>query len=282
MLDFKEMINLFIQTIPVLESAFHRLEDGFEKPWLVKRGTYNVFRYRNQSIEAAVIQKLARVISGLEASLILLKNGFVQELGVLFRVLDEFNEDIFFLCQAIRSGELTELHKLYLESFYKEEFDNPDSPLMSQQKQYTVSRQKIHAALAKISDNHVNPSDAQELSRTLQQAYSGYVHGASVHILEMYCGAPPHYHLAGMLGTQRINEFTKDYWNYFYRGLIAVMYVTLSFGDKELLRELYEFRDYFEKLSGKTEWEHPEKMIKREKIKGTTCVLQRKPPPDSD
>jgi len=264
------MMDLFIQTIHVLESAFQRLEEGVEKPEFVKRGTYNVFRYRNQSIESAVIQKLVRVISGLEASLLLLTNGFVQELGALFRILDEFNEDIFFLCHAIRSGEVTELHKMYLESFYKEEFDNPESPFMSEQKRHTVPRKKIHAALAKMSDNLVNPSDAQELSRTLQQAYSGYVHGTSVHILEMYGGTPPHYYLSGMLGTPRINEFSTNYGNYLYRGLIAVMHVALSFGHKELLVELYQFRDYFEKQSGKMEWEHPEKMIKREKIKGTT------------
>lgn len=259
------MIDLFIQTARVLERAFNILEEGFEKPELVKKGTYNVFRYQNQSIEIAVIQKLARVISGLEASLLLLANGFVQELGVLFRVLDEFNEDIIFLCMAIRSGEVTKLHKIYLESFYKEEFDNPDSPFKSKQKRYVVPRQKIHAVLARMSENPLNPSDAQELSRTLQKAYSGYVHGTSVHILEMYGGTLSHYHLSGMLGTPRINESTKDSWNYFYRSLLGVMHVALSFGHKELLRELYEFRDYFEKQSGRTKWEHPEKLIKEEK-----------------
>ena len=117
------MINLYIETLSVLQRAFARIESKIDKPAFVKRGSYHVFRYEKQSIEAAVIQKLARVISGLHASLLLLSGGFVQELGVIFRTLDEFNEDILFLCQAIRTGKVTELHRKYLDIFYQEEFD---------------------------------------------------------------------------------------------------------------------------------------------------------------
>jgi len=99
------MIKLYIETLPVLQRAFALLESKIETPAFGKRGTYYVFRYEKQSIEAAVIQKLARVISGLHASLLLLQGGFVQELGVIFRTLDEFNEDMVFLCQAIRAGD---------------------------------------------------------------------------------------------------------------------------------------------------------------------------------
>lgn len=261
------MIKLYFETLPVLHSAFARLESKIEKPTFIKRGTYHVFRYEKQSIEAAVIQKLARVISGLHASLILLRGGFVQELGVIFRTLDEFNEDILFLCQAIQTGEVTDLHRKYLESFYQEEFDEPDNPFLSEQKRATIPRKKIHAAIANIPENEMNPSDGKELHRTLSQAYSGYIHGASVHIMDIYGGNPPQYHLSGMLNTPRIKTSIDDAWNYFYRSLISVMMVAFSFHEQELLQELYSFRHYFEKQSGRTEWESPEKMIKKIKTK---------------
>lgn len=136
------MIDLYLETLAVLHPAFQVLENKIEKPVLVKRGSYYVFRYKNQTIQAAVIQKLARLISGLHASLLLLQGGFVQELGAIFRTLDEFNEDILFLCQAIRTGELTELHQKYLDTFYQEEFKQPDNPFLSEQKRPTIPRKK--------------------------------------------------------------------------------------------------------------------------------------------
>lgn len=261
------MIDLYLETLAVLHPAFQVLENKIEKPVLVKRGSYYVFRYKNQTIQAAVIQKLARLISGLHASLLLLQGGFVQELGAIFRTLDEFNEDILFLCQAIRTGELTELHQKYLDTFYQEEFEQPDNPFLSEQKRPTIPRKKIHAAIANIAESETNPSDTKEIHRTLSQAYSGYVHGASGHIMEMCGGNPPTYHLAGMIGTPRITGCTKNYWDYLYRGILSIMFVARSFSEQKLLKELFEFRDYFEKKSGKTKWEHPEKMIKKVKDK---------------
>jgi len=256
------MIKLYRESLPVFHRAFHLLESKIEKPVIVQRGSYPVLRYKHHTVEAAVIQKLARLISGLHASLLLLQGGFAQEIGVIFRSLDEFHEDIFFLCQAIKPGELTKLHEEYLESFYQEEFDLPDNPLLSEQKRPTIPRKKIHAAIAQIPENELNPSDSQQLYRTLSQAYSGYVHGASGHIMEMYGGNPPRYHLAGMNGTSRITEVTDNYWDYFYRGLLSLMMVAASFGDQDLLNNLNEFRAHIEEKSGKRDWEHPEKMIR--------------------
>lgn len=257
------MIELYVETLPILQRAFVQLESKIEKPVFVKRGTYHVFRYKKQSIEAAAIQKLARIISGLNASLLLLKHGFVQELCVIFRTLGEFNEDIIFLCKAMQSVVITELHQKYLNSFYKEEFNVPDNPFLSEQNRLTIRRKKIHAAVAKMSENELNSSDAIELKRTVSQAYSGYIHGASVHIMDMCGGNPPEFYLSGMLNTPRISESIKDTWNYFYGGLISVMMVATSFNEQKLLADLYSFRTYFEKQSGRTEWEHPESMIKK-------------------
>jgi hypothetical protein len=96
--------------------------------------------------------------------------------------------------------------------------------------------------------------------------------------MDMYGGNPPQYHLSGMLNTPRIKPSIDDAWNYFYRGLLSVMMVAISFHEQELLQELYSFRHYFEKQSGRTEWESPEKMIKKIKTK----KAQQKNQPDRE
>lgn len=263
------MINLYEKIADVIENAFRQVEVLIPPPIFVLHGSYYVFRYKDKTVEAAIIQKCARLISGLRASLILLRSGYVQELGAMFRMLDEFNEDILFLCQAIRTGEITELHKQYLDEFYQEEFDNPDSAFLSTQCRPTIRRKKIHAANARIPEQELNPSDDQELHRTLSQTYSGFIHAASTHVMDMYGGYPPRFNVSGMLGTPRIPEFTENTWDYFYRGLITIMMVALSFKQDNLLQQLYEFRNYVETQSQRTDWDHPEALIKKEKSKKT-------------
>lgn len=260
-------MKLFIEISQVIENAFKEIEETLPSPVFVEIGSSKVFRYQDKSVEAAIVQKCARMISGLNASIVLLESGYVQELGALFRMLDEFNEDILFLCQATREDEITELHKKYLEMFYQEEFNNPDSPYLSEQKRDTIPRRKIHAAISRIPGQELNPSDSQQVYRTLSQTYSGYVHAASPHVMEMYGGYPSKYHVSGMLGTPRITEFTNNAWDYFYRSLITIMMVAQVFEKNELLTGLYEFRAYVEEQSDKTEWESPEELIKREKAK---------------
>ncbi len=69
--------------------------------------------------------------------------------------------------------------------------------------------------------------------------------------MDMCGGDPPRFHLSGMSGTVRINEYADDAWNYFYRSLLSVMAVAKAFGDKELVDALYQYKAKFEEESGK-------------------------------
>jgi hypothetical protein len=184
-------------------------------------------------------------------------------------MLQESNEDILFLCQAIRNDDTTKtrLHDDYLADFYQEEFDITNNPFLSTQKRRTIKRDKIHAAISRIPEQKINQSDNQELHRTFSQAYSGFIHGASGHIIDMYGGNPPRFHVSGMIGTPKISEFLENTFDYFYKSLITIMMVALYFKQDNLLKELYEFRYYIEQKSGNTNWENPETLIKNEKKK---------------
>jgi hypothetical protein len=78
-------------------------------------------------------------------------------------------------------------------------------------------------AAVRFSDVHWNATKAAlcgEVSTpTGSGTYSGFVHGASPHIMDMYGGTPPHYQLRGMLGTARVNEHAADLWNCVYRSI---------------------------------------------------------------
>ncbi len=249
------MDQLFCETLRVLEAALENLEQRVPKPQRKAFKDGFVFRYVEQSAQQAIIQKLARVVSGLHAAQILLERGFVQEQAALQRMLDEFEEDITFLVYALTVDELTSLHREYLSAFYEEEFVNPDDPIGSTQKRPMVPRRKIRAYIACVEAHlgggtELNPSCGIELSRTLSKTYSGFVHAASPQIMDMYQGCPPRFHVSGMLGMSLIEEHRADLWNYFYRGILSFIFAAKAFGGEALVASLFHYRDEFERRSG--------------------------------
>ena len=197
------------------------------------------FRYVEQTVHQAIVQKLARLVSGLHAARILLSYGFVQEQGALQRMIDEFREDVTFLAEALLRNEVTPLHRKYLAAFYQEEFNHED-PLKSSEQRPMILRKKIHAYLARAARD---PSTHAKLAQTLSKSYSGYVHGASPHIMDMYGGNPPRFHVRGMRGTPLETAYRRDFWNYIYRGTHAFAYAAMAFGDRAMRDSFRALRD---------------------------------------
>ena len=149
------------------------------------------FRFKEKDIYQAIIQKLARAQSAVRAAYVLLKNGFLQEQAILHRVIDETNEDILFLVYAVTTDTVTDLHRRYLDAFWAEEIDESGNMIDSRQKRPMIPRKKIRAYLASVDKVLVEKYRGIELSRTISKAYSGFVHGASPHIMDMYGGESP-------------------------------------------------------------------------------------------
>jgi hypothetical protein len=249
--------KFLFEPVAFLADAFDVLEQKIERPALVTNGSYQFWRYATPSLNAAIILKLARIVSGLQSTALLFHNGMFQEVGALGRMLDEYCDDIVFLGQALVTGDVTSLHTEYLTSFFQEEFEVPDDPLGSEQKRSMVSRRKIHAALTRTPGFALNPSDAQNLSRTLSQAMSGYVHAAASHVMDMYTGFPPRFHLTGMSGTLVEDKVQGQVYNQFHRGICIIGYAAIALKNQALASKIIEFRNGFEEQAGMTSWPDP-------------------------
>jgi hypothetical protein len=172
-------------------------------------------------------------------------------------MLDEFNEDILFLAHGVVSGNSTELHGEYLAAFFEEEFDDPSSGFKSTQKRPMIPRKKIRAYLARIEGFGFDPSRGTEIMRTVDKTYSGYVHGASPHIMDMYYGDPPRFHVRGMLGTTLLDEHREDLWNYFYRSISSFVWAAKAFGDEAMCQRAVEYMRSFARANGQDYSERP-------------------------
>lgn len=230
--------EFFKPVLETLRQAFRKLETQVPAP---KRKTWKegfVFRYSEHTIHQAIVQKMARVISGLHAVETLLHKGLFQEQGMIQRSLDEIGEDVQFLSYAIIFDEHTERHREYLEYFYAEEFDNPSDVIGSHRSRGMVSRDKIRSYINKKLG--VEASRANTTGKVLTKAYSGFIHAASPHIMDMYGGLPPRFDIKGEFRDFRIEEHADDALNYFLRALFTMAIAAKAFGDESLFVELRE------------------------------------------
>ncbi|MES2534397.1 MAG: hypothetical protein V4632_00850 [Pseudomonadota bacterium] len=244
------MRKLFLEVITVLSNAFQRLEGQVPPPKLVPHRDGYVFRFVEQTLEQALLLKLARVVTGLKAVDALLAKGLLQEMAALCRILDELCEDIAFLTAALTNDEVTELHTRYLRGFWAEEFTDPTNTLARHQKPDAPRRSKVVAYTHRV----LNPSDDVSRMSDVQQAisstYSGYIHAAAPQVMDMYGGDPLHFHIEGMLRTSRMADHVHDGWNYHFRAVIVAIFVARAFGDAQLSRLLGEYHDKFIVQSG--------------------------------
>ena len=242
--DIDQMLDLMYCTFRDFEKLMP------SKPQFVTLSFGMAFRFKEKNIYQAMIQKLARVQSAVWAARLLLSNGFVQEQGILQRTIDETNEDIMFLVYAVINHSITDLHKRFLEAFWEEEIDESGTIMASKQNRPMIPRKKIRAYLANIEGVKLDSGTSQDAARTISKAYSGFVHGASPHIMDMYGGNPPHFYINGMLGTPRIEEYLCDLWNYVYRSFLSHIAVSKAFGAEKHVEVLNKHLVKFEQNAG--------------------------------
>ncbi len=242
------MERLFAVVLESMDAAFQDYAAALPKPERVRQGDGWNYRFKTQDVYHAVVLKLALVQSALRAALILNRSGYVMEQGMLQRVIDEANEDILFLVYAITNDTITELHTRYLAAFWAEEFGDFDNPTDSHQSRDMIRREKIRACLARIEGRDLDPSTAVKVTKVVSKAYSGFVHGASPHIMEIYGGDPPHFHIRGV--PPRIPEYQRDLANYIYRGLLSHIFAAKLFGSQTHVDALMKFKQTMELAMG--------------------------------
>lgn len=228
-----------------MDRAVHALAELVPPPQVLPFKDGFVYRHVEQLPQQAIVQKLARLPSGLRAASLLLESGFFQEQAALQRLIDEIGEDVIFLSIPLMYEVDQSLQAEYLQAFFAEEFD-PATGLPTAQDRPMVRRKKIRAWIAQSPVGTQNPSGHIGAARTLSKTYSGYVHAASPQIMDMFGGNPPRFHTSGMLGTPREDEHRQDIANYYYRSITAFTIAARAIGHKPAYETLFALCKKFE------------------------------------
>jgi hypothetical protein len=141
--------------------------------------------------------------------------GHLQEIGVLYRMLDEIAEDITFLALGMRTGNWTSDHEAYAKYFWSED-DNDKQP--------PVQRKKVRAYVNRAAGQS-NPSHGEAIGRLIHKTFSDYVHVRSAPIMGMVKGPPAHFDLDGIHTDEPRIPYVDQNPTYYYRCLISVSFV---------------------------------------------------------
>jgi hypothetical protein len=176
----------------------------------------------------------------LNACRVLIETGHFVEVYALCRGIDEANEDVSFLLMPL-SAEDEPQRERSLREFYQEEYDVPGKPMESSQKCDRVSRQRIQNALTRVPGLKPMPVEKiRKAADSIHKTFSGFVHGAYVHIMEPYGGIPPQLHINGFQGTPKVAECEESFVNNVYRTILAIRMVCRSLGHADLDSRLRE------------------------------------------
>lgn len=230
--------SLLQESILLLERSVISLTQLVSPPKRVPFADAFVYRYVEQTPQQAIVQKLARLPSALRGAEALMNLGLFQEQAALQRIIDEVQEDTVFLSLALLNGDSSDLHEEYLNAFYLEEND-PLTGAASDTERPMVKRKKIRAYIARAFSSSSDPSGHIKVSRDISKLYSGFVHAASPHIMDIYFGDPPKFHMSGMLGTERESSHRRDLYNYFHRALASGSFGAHALGAVDIGHALY-------------------------------------------
>jgi hypothetical protein len=237
-----------------LEVGVMQLGRRFPKPEFVEVNGMPEWRHDEMSDLLLSYLKCVRSLSSLNAAVVLLRHGYVQEVGVLCRCVDEYCEDVLFLATPLgENGSVSQNQTRFVEEFFQEEFSADERGELESVPRHRVPRDKVRAAIARIEGLGINPHDAGRVFRTLGKAFSGYVHAAYVHIMELYGGPAlgrAKFHVRGMLGTPRIAEWQANLSHNAYRFAIALEVVAKRSGDIGVMDFVRGARGRFEQGAG--------------------------------
>jgi hypothetical protein len=228
-------------TLEWLEASVHRLTERLPRPSLAAIGNTKVYRFE-KSIHAAIVLKTARYISGLSAGELLLSHGFLQELGALQRTIGEFGEDAMFLALACLNNNIEQIHEEFLSSFWEEQPEYHDF-VRDQRKKPEVKRSKIQAYISGAVNGGI--PDHQELatSKYMSHMYSGFIHAAAPHIMDMYDPETERLDVRGIASRFLREAYEHDFENYIFRSVPLIATASKALGDDLVHRKSMEVHE---------------------------------------
>jgi hypothetical protein len=205
-MDIELPLEALQRRVNTLEKVVQLMAGTLGEPTLRQINSDRGFRYEKPDIRHFCVLKAVRAVSALNASIVLARGGYTQEIGVLMRTLAEFATHIEFVLNTDDSDEHRSRVKRYIEAFFADTRRDPEAEIKKAQ----VPQGAVHASLGKTLDKLAEEQGATDgrtpaanLYSNIYRIFSNYVHGKYPEIMDCFGGRPGKFHLRGMSGTRK-------------------------------------------------------------------------------
>lgn len=192
------------------------------------------FQYRSEHQDARVVAltRMARIVSGLRAVKVLGERGYLQEMGVLLRTVDDFCDEITFLVEGHADSAPSNQVKRFLDHFFAETLVSHGPGSGQDRNPDRVKRDKIRAGQSRFLQPD-NPSDVQFKVGKIDRAFDSYVHGGYPSVMELYEGRSGSFCTNGLSGSPNIAAMRRQLSYYVARALAVSGFAcyAMGFGD---------------------------------------------------
>jgi hypothetical protein len=203
------VIRGFAERVVILERIIDIFSNLVPAPKFVATTEDRHFRYENPDIRHFCLLKAVRVVSALNAAFELARNGYVQELAVLMRILSECTRHI----EYVLDPDGSEQHKANVQKYVREFFEDKDRNPEAEIKGVLIREKVINEQLGKTLDRIAalygdteGRVPAAKLLHRSSRAFSLYVHARHPESMDLYGGTPGRFHMRGMRGTPKDRE----------------------------------------------------------------------------
>ena len=204
-----------------IELAVHSLSNATGKPRLAGERGREWWQFEKRSTDVVVVCKAVRVSSGLNAASALLDAGFVAEVGVLLRTVDDYVDEITFLTESVESGEESSAHKRFVEAFFAQRIMSRDELLEQENTEGYLPKKKIRASQARQLGAD-NPDYVRKVTSVIDNTLDAFVHGHYPTAMELYHGGVHRFSLRGMPSTRNSSAMREQFAHYVYRALAVL------------------------------------------------------------
>ena len=178
----------------------------------------------------------------------LLESHHSVEAIVLLRTVDDFVDEVTFVLDAMGRDSATKPQAAFLKAFFEEDVRRPEQLLEERRGPDRAKKRQIQAAQGRYLDPS-NPDRFRRVARAIDDTFSGYVHGAYPHSMELWVGdtyGNGHFTLRGTKGANHTESYWRQHAFYVSRALSVAGMVTMHCGRLDLKNAAKAARDRFE------------------------------------
>lgn len=142
----REQSYILLQScVDMLENATDHFIECISKP-IYDSVPKPHYVFKNPDQKTYVVLRCVRITSGFNASLMLLKCGYTQEVGVLLRTILEFIHDIDFVFEEFTNKDRKETIQSVVKNYFSEGYKNTQQLLSETKKRSSIPRKKIYSS----------------------------------------------------------------------------------------------------------------------------------------